>query len=160
MGHRWATHTVSRIVSVGTTTHPPLSLQWPLNVRTKLGPWKRQIGTSYNETSLSQKLLQQVRSARFFSFPVSFCRNVVVESWNLGHINRLLVTFFSFRLMFHNSYALKNATVLFRPIVPDFRKSVAFWRIPKPRPFVLLVRATCKMSMDHWWYDIDREKLK
>jgi hypothetical protein len=29
-------------------------------------------------------------------------------------------------------------------MLPDFRKSVAFWKVPRLRPFVLLVRAACR----------------
>ena len=34
---------------------------------------------------------------------------------------------------------------------PDFRKSIAFWKVPRLRPFVLLVPAT--WSVEHWWND-------
>jgi hypothetical protein len=29
---------------------------------------------------------------------------------------------------------------LFYPVVPEIQKSIAFWKVPRPRPFVLLVR--------------------
>jgi hypothetical protein len=36
---------------------------------------------------------------------------------------------------------------------PQFRKSTAFWKIPRLRPFFLLIRATCRwrgVRMEHW----------
>jgi hypothetical protein len=30
--------------------------------------------------------------------------------------------------------------VLFYPIFPDFRKSIAFWKAPRRRPFILLAK--------------------
>jgi hypothetical protein len=38
----------------------------------------------------------------------------------------------------------KKVKVLFYSMFPDFRKSVAFWKVPRLHSFVLLVRATCK----------------
>ena len=34
--------------------------------------------------------------------------------------------------------------VLFSPMFSDFRRSTAFGKVPRLRPFVLLVRATCR----------------
>jgi len=33
---------------------------------------------------------------------------------------------------------------LFYPMLPNIRKSIAFWQVPRLRPFVLLARATCR----------------
>jgi len=47
-------------------------------------------------------------------------------------------------------------------MLPDFRKGDAFWKVPKRRPFVLLVRATCRWR---WvgalmeWYMYTEENL-
>jgi len=32
----------------------------------------------------------------------------------------------------------------FYPVLPDFRKSTAFCKVPMLRPFAVLVRATCR----------------
>ena len=47
----------------------------------------------------------------------------------------------------------KNVKLLFHPTLPDF--------LPRLLPFVL-VRATCRweISMEHWWNDTDKGKLK
>jgi hypothetical protein len=37
----------------------------------------------------------------------------------------------------------KDENVLFYSMLPDFRISTALWKVPRPRPFVL-VRATCR----------------
>jgi hypothetical protein len=42
---------------------------------------------------------------------------------------------------------------LIYPMLPDFRKSIAFWKDLRLRPFVLLVTAT---SMQHLWNYIYR----
>ena len=34
--------------------------------------------------------------------------------------------------------------VLFCPVLPGFLKSIALWKVSRPRPFVLLVRAICR----------------
>jgi hypothetical protein len=48
----------------------------------------------------------------------------------------------------------------FCPMLPDFRKSVAFWKVPRLHPFVLLAKSNMKMSVGHWWDNTDRGKLK
>ena len=45
------------------------------------------------------------------------------------------------------SFKTTKVKVLFYPTLPNFKnkkKKVAFWKVPRPRPFVLLVRATCR----------------
>jgi hypothetical protein len=37
----------------------------------------------------------------------------------------------------------KEVEVLFYLLILDFRKNIAFWKAPRYRPFVFLVRATC-----------------
>jgi len=37
----------------------------------------------------------------------------------------------------------KKLKILFYPMPSDFRKRIALWKVPRPRPFVLLVRDTC-----------------
>ena len=39
--------------------------------------------------------------------------------------------------------ALKRVEVLFCPMLPDFRKIIAFWKVIRSRPSDLLVRITC-----------------
>jgi hypothetical protein len=36
----------------------------------------------------------------------------------------------------------RKLKVLFYPMLPDFRKTIAFRKVPRLRPFALLVRAT------------------
>jgi hypothetical protein len=38
----------------------------------------------------------------------------------------------------------EKSEILFYPIVPDFQKNFVFWQVPRLRPFVLLVTATCR----------------
>jgi len=40
----------------------------------------------------------------------------------------------------------------FCPMLPDFRKSVAFWKVPNLHPFVFLAKSNMqmKMSVGHW----------
>lgn len=37
----------------------------------------------------------------------------------------------------------KNCKYLLYPMLPCLRDSIAFWKVPRPLPFVLLLRATC-----------------
>jgi hypothetical protein len=37
--------------------------------------------------------------------------------------------------------SLTAVTVLFYPILPDFRKSIAFWKVAKVQLFIFLLRA-------------------
>jgi hypothetical protein len=41
-----------------------------------------------------------------------------------------------------------------------FPKVQWFWKVPRLRPFVLLVQHVDEVSMEHWWNDTDRGKLK
>jgi len=43
-------------------------------------------------------------------------------------------------------------TVLFRPKFPDFRKSIAFWKVLAASQEQMY----SSMSMEHWWNDSDR----
>jgi hypothetical protein len=38
----------------------------------------------------------------------------------------------------------KSEKHFFHPKLPDVRKGIAFWRVLRFRPFVLLVKGTCK----------------
>jgi len=38
----------------------------------------------------------------------------------------------------------KKVKVLFYPVLPDFQKSIAFWKASRLRPFVFLVRPACR----------------
>ena len=49
-----------------------------------------------------------------------------------------------------HSVPLSDGALLPMPL--DFRKSFAFWKVPRLRPFVLLVRATCRWR---WVWSID-----
>jgi len=51
--------------------------------------------------------------------------------------------------------------VLYYLVPTDFRKNVAWWKVPRLRPFVL-VRATGRRrnEMEHWWSDFDNGKPK
>jgi hypothetical protein len=48
-------------------------------------------------------------------------------------------------------WTMKNSKAFFCPKLPDFRKSIAFWQVPRLRPFVLLLRAT---YWRRWQWDI------
>ena len=39
---------------------------------------------------------------------------------------------------------LKETNILFYKTLPDFQNIAVFWKVPRFRPFVLLVRATCR----------------
>jgi len=39
---------------------------------------------------------------------------------------------------------LKKLQMLFYAMPSDFQKSIAFWKVPRLRPFAFLVRATCR----------------
>jgi hypothetical protein len=41
---------------------------------------------------------------------------------------------------------LSKLKVLFHPTLPDFRKSITFWKVPRLLPFVRLVSTTCRWS--------------
>jgi hypothetical protein len=61
----------------------------------------------------------------------------------------ILTTFYSSSLIliiviiFIDHLKTKKVKTLFYPTLSNFRKSFAFWRVPKLCPFVLQVRATC-----------------
>lgn len=41
------------------------------------------------------------------------------------------------------AWPMKIETV-FYPVLPDFQKRTAFLKVPRPRPFVFLLRVTCR----------------
>jgi hypothetical protein len=47
-------------------------------------------------------------------------------------------------------------------MLPDFRRSIAFWKVPRIRQFVLVLKSYVQMNMcmEYWWNDIDRGKPK
>jgi len=40
---------------------------------------------------------------------------------------------------------MKTKEVLFYPVFPNYRKSIAIWKVPRHRPFILLVRTTLRL---------------
>jgi hypothetical protein len=58
------------------------------------------------------------------------------QTWFHGHVP---VTRFCTLII----KSLREMVVLFYPMLLYLRKSIAFWKVPRLRPFVLLVRATC-----------------
>jgi hypothetical protein len=66
--------------------------------------------------------------------------------WNLLHITRLERRHLSWLLhilkIVHPCVKV-FVKVLFYPMLPDFQNSPAFWKVPRLRPFVFLVRVTC-----------------
>ena len=55
-----------------------------------------------------------------------------------------------------------NMEVPLCPMLPDFRKSIALWKVPRPRPFILLENSSIlmKISKENRLNDIDRVKPK
>ena len=41
----------------------------------------------------------------------------------------------------------KKVYAIFFPMLHDFRNSMAFWKVPRLRPFVVLIRAACRCSV-------------
>ena len=58
-----------------------------------------------------------------------------------------------------NSPKIKDMTVTSYPTFRDIRKTSAFWKVRRLRPFVLAT-AMCIWSIDHWWNYTDRRKQK
>lgn len=48
--------------------------------------------------------------------------------------------------------------VLFCPVLPGLLKSIALWKVSRPRPFVLLVRALCRQVEYETEMDFKGEK--
>jgi hypothetical protein len=59
----------------------------------------------------------------------------------------VVISHYSQSIVFWNSYSkslrTKNESI-FCPMLRDFRKSFAFWKVSRLRPFVRRVRATCR----------------
>jgi hypothetical protein len=43
-------------------------------------------------------------------------------------------------------YRPKTVEVFSYPMLPNYRKRIAFWKVPRLRPFVFLVRAVCQLK--------------
>ena len=41
---------------------------------------------------------------------------------------------------------MKTKEVIFYPIFPNSHKSITFWKVPRHRPFILLVRTTLRLT--------------
>jgi hypothetical protein len=50
-------------------------------------------------------------------------------------------------LRFKHLECQRKKKVLFCVMLPDFRKSVPFWKVLKLRPFIFLVRTTCRWGV-------------
>jgi hypothetical protein len=66
------------------------------------------------------------------------------KNWSKVAVSRLRTVCSVWLHNLHNcpSGLEKEVKVLFGPVLLDFRKSIAFWKDPRPRPFVLLVSTT------------------
>jgi len=44
-------------------------------------------------------------------------------------------------------------------MIPNARNSILYWKVPRLRPLVLLIRLvnTMLLSMAHWWHGIGKE---
>jgi hypothetical protein len=58
--------------------------------------------------------------------------------------NKFPFRIFHFFFLSSSTHTHTNIYTLFYPMVFDIRKSIDFWQVPRPRPFVLLTRRTCK----------------
>jgi hypothetical protein len=59
-----------------------------------------------------------------------------------------------------NKYTDKHRTVPFSQKHFDFRNSIAFWKVPRLRPFVLMAKKKIKINTEHWMNIIDKENQR
>lgn len=88
-------------------------------------------------------LLDQVPSIAV----VMCCWDVVTTCWKMkakSSTSRGIKPFYPLKV--------KKVKVIFCPVLPGLRKSIALWKVSRPHPFVLLVRAICRRS---WVWNID-----
>jgi hypothetical protein len=58
--------------------------------------------------------------------------------------SKSLCTLLLFFKRLRPSIEKKKVKVLFYPVLPDFLKSIAFWKVSRLRPFIFLVRPACR----------------